>query len=97
MLAIGRGLLRLVVAGVLAFTTYWLLSGLLSILSRWLGVRSPIGGAIAALEVYLSPLLFGFPLVVVLTIAFFVILMKKRVLCGQTDVQRPAQDEQRSP
>ena len=82
MLAIGRGLLRLVVAGLLAFATYWLLSGLLSVLSRWLGVQSGAGRAIAALEVYLSPLLFGFPLLVLLTIVFFVVLVKKGVIGG---------------
>jgi hypothetical protein len=83
MRAISKGLLRLVIAGLLAFATYWLLSGLLSVVSRWLGFQSGVGQAIAALEVYLSPLLFGFPLLVLLTIVFFVVLVKKGVIGGR--------------
>jgi hypothetical protein len=64
----------------LAFATYWLLMAILSLLIRIAGTTSTVGNALTTLAVYLSPLLGGFPLLILLTVVFLVVLTKKGVL-----------------
>lgn len=71
-----RIVVEVIAAIVLAAASYWLLGLLLRGLVMWLGTDSAIGSIAAALLVYVSPLLFGFPLLIVLAIGLYVLIWK---------------------
>lgn len=79
-----RIVVEVIAAVALAAASYWLLGLLLRGLVMWLSTDSTIGNIAAASLVYVSPLLFGFPLVIVLAIGFYVLIWR----IGRRDATR---------
>ena len=63
-----RGVILLLAAVFLSFASYWILGTILAVFTNWLGVQSTLGKALATTEVYLSPLMGGLPLILLLVI-----------------------------
>jgi hypothetical protein len=78
MAKLGRIVLQLIASIVLAVASYWLLGLLLKGVIAWFGTQSPIGHVSATILVYVSPLLFGFPLMIALAGGIYLLIWRVR-------------------
>jgi hypothetical protein len=79
---IGRFLLRLILAAVMAYVSYAAILGVLSLVAN-ATPKSGIGDFAVTAAVYFSPLLWGFPLLILFTLVYLVFLTKKHVFGGR--------------
>ena len=73
---LARIVLQIIASIALAFAAYWLLALLLKGFIAWFGTQSAIGHASATFLAYISPLLFGFPLMIALALVFYLLIWR---------------------